>query len=90
MPDPQSLFMGWGPETAASLIKHIVLRSNEEAHDNAERLANEAWKELAPVASVDGMLRATQLSQWSQYEEPAQESLLNNFEQNLQKQIGII
>eukprot|EP00434_Breviolum_minutum_P031941 symbB.v1.2.028247.t1/scaffold2978.1/size66007/4 len=73
MPDPQSLFMGWGPETAASLIKHIVLRSNEEAHDNAERLANEAWKELAPVASVDGMLRATQLSQWSQYEEPAQE-----------------
>ena len=69
--NPQSLFVGWGVETAASLINHIIQRS-----DGSEpvRLVDEAWRELAAVASVDGMLRATELSNLSQDEEQTQES----------------
>lgn len=74
-PNPQSLFVGWGPETAASLINHIVQRSSKECSE-PQRLVNEAWKELIGVASVDGMLRATELSDWAPDKEETEESWL--------------
>eukprot|EP00435_Cladocopium_sp_Y103_P034253 s610_g8.t2 len=71
-PNPQSLFVGWGPETAASLINHIVQRSSKECSE-PQRLVNEAWKELIGVVSVDGMLRATELSDWAPDKEETHE-----------------
>ena len=84
-PCPQSLFMAWGAETAASLINYILQRGVQ--HEQA--LVDEAWRELASMASVDGMLRATELSLWAQGEEQTQESELTWGEVGTSKVIDI-
>ena len=71
-PCPQSLFMAWGVETAASLINYIHQRGGDK-HEQA--LVDEAWRELASMASVDGMLRATELSMWAQGEQTEESQL---------------
>ncbi|CAJ1333582.1 unnamed protein product [Effrenium voratum] len=59
----RKLFVGWGLETAASLVNHVAQRGGRQLLP--ARLVSEAWRELAAVASLDGMLRATELSLWA-------------------------
>ncbi|CAK9110700.1 unnamed protein product [Durusdinium trenchii] len=63
-PEVQSLFAGWGPETSASLINYVAASSSETLLPG--QLVAKAWHQLLPCASVDGMLRATELSHWAQ------------------------
>ena len=54
--DPRSLFVGWGSETAASLVSHLAV---SDVH-----LVPTAWRALVATASVDGVLHASELSSW--------------------------
>ena len=64
--DPRSLFVGWGPETAASLVTHLAVSDAQ--------LVPTAWRSLVATASVDGVLQASELSSWGkENREEAQE-----------------
>ncbi|CAE7308312.1 rnf213a, partial [Symbiodinium sp. KB8] len=62
MPRVEEVFVGWGPETAASLVAQVSAEAGSDC-DNPLQLLRHCWLRLASVATTDGMLRATELSE---------------------------
>ncbi|CAE7349564.1 RNF213 [Symbiodinium sp. CCMP2592] len=60
----QDVFVGWGPETAASLVAHVSSTAAVKYH-RPEPLLLECWRRLVSVATMDGVLRATELTSWA-------------------------
>ncbi|CAE8620350.1 unnamed protein product [Polarella glacialis] len=94
------LFVGWGPESAPSLVSHLHASQRRQVPGGlphlpgavpsyaaaaagavgspqtwlkgkpAALLAQQAWEMLASLATVDGVLRATELSCWARDHAP--------------------
>ena len=62
----EDVFVGWGTETAASLVAQVASEATAE-YDSAAQLMRDCWFRLVSVTTVDGMLRATEpeFSEWA-------------------------
>eukprot|EP00439_Symbiodinium_sp_Y106_P061165 s559_g9.t1 len=72
----EDVFVGWGAETAASLVAHVSSTVKYEYH---EQLLLECWRRLASVATMDGVLRATELTSWASSDQQSALEWRNRF-----------